>query len=1022
MSIKTLLLSTLILLVISASAVAAPATAQQARTIVQAWLNTDMKPLGANMGNEILDVRTFYAEDGQPVYYAVNLQPSGFVIVPADDMVEPIICFVDNGTYDPSTDNPLGALVSNDLPGRVTEVRNLQAASQNNTQSLDQQQQTFLHISLEAQTKWNDLLAIADSPSVLGISNISEVWVAPMTDTTWGQTTVCGYTCYNYYTPSNYPCGCVATAMAQLMRYHQQPSSYTWSNMPLQPGCSITLTQRQAIGDLCYDAAESIDTTYGSTSWAFIWKVREALPDDFGYDNTIYAWNNNNNIGSGLTNMVNPNLDSGCPVLLGIFETGSDLGHAVLADGYGYNFSTLYHHISIGWDGYYDAWYNLPNIDLPSPNPSFNSVIECIYNVFYNGTGEIISGRITDEVTGNPISGVEVTAVRSGGGTYNAITDSNGIYALWAIPSASTYTVSAAKDGYTFTPSSDNVSTGTSTHEQATSGNQWGINFEGSGSSPDIYCDASSENCNQYDEHIGRVEIGDIDNSSGCSGYTDYTDISTQISGTSHIKVTNGQGYTGDLCGVWIDWNQDKVFDHPAELVLESSGIGPYEGDIIVPFDANEGYTRMRVRIQYYGTLNPCGVTEYGEVEDYNLVVSSEGGCDIVNIGSGNIDWAYPMHTYYHDSRTQIIYLADEIGPAGTIPAIALNITTTPGQTLGNWTIRMKHTPLSSYSSNNFQNTGWTTVYQTDETITDTGWQTFNLSTPFVYNGSDNLLVDFSHNNSSYTTNGECSATNTAVIRSLYAYSDSSYGDPLDWSGSTLPTVNNSTYVANLKLTVCRSGQTGQILTVTSSNPDSGVLINVTPADSNGDSQGVTPFTRTYDFNTPVILSAPITADGNSFKQWLLNDSYLTNTLNAAVVMDTNNTLTAEYEQILFSPMTVDLNGNGIPDFGDFSDFAQVWAVSSCLPPNWCNGRDFDHSGSVDMDDLQIFYEFWLWPVADIDLNGRVDFTDYAMLCDLWGQSSCQFPDFCDGCDLDKSDVVDMNDLSQMTKYWLFAD
>ncbi len=1118
MSKRTVLLSTLILLFIAVSAAAAPATARQAQTMVQGWLKTDMQPLGAALGRGVLNVETFSDDNAQPVYYVVYLQPSGFIIVPADDMVEPIIGFADDGTYDPSSDNPLGALVSNDLPNRIAAARNLQTA-QAQAQSLNEQQRIFQKLSAEAQTKWSDLLAMDGTPTLLGMSSISDVWVAPLTASTWGQTTVCGLTCYNYYTPGNYACGCVATAMAQLLRYHQQPATYTWSNMPLQPDCNITLTQRQAIGALCYDAAESIDTVYdpGGT-WAYIWKVREALPYQFGYDNAIHAWNNNNDIGSGLINIVNPNLDADHPVILGIYQTGSGMGHAVLADGYGYNYSTLYHHINMGWDGYDDAWYNLPNVDCSYPGP-FNNVTECIYNVFFNESGEIISGRVTDELSGEGISGAEVTALRSGGGTYNATTNSNGIYALWGIPSASTYTVSVTKDGYTFTPSSEGVSTGTSTHQQAVSGNRWGIDFEGSGSSPDAYCSASGS----CDEYISEVEIGDIDNTSDCSGYANYTGISTQISGTSHIKVYNGNGYSSDKCGIWIDWNQDKIFDHPGELVLDSSGTGPYESDITVPVDANDGYTRMRIRIQYSGTLNPCGETSYGEVEDYNLIVIPDGDCNIVTIGTGSTEWTYPMHTYFHDSRTQVIYLANEIGPAGIITTLALDVATLPDITMNNWTIRMKHTALSSYSTYNLQNTGWTTVYQKDETVGSTGWITFDFDTPFVYNGSDNLLIDFSHNNNDYLNNGQCNASNSEATRSLYAYSDSGYGDPLDWSGSSNPTVTGSNYIPNLKLTICRDneapqlsdgmvspdsgepdidfyyyvnyydpdndtpavkdvyindtpyamtlvsgtdsngtyeygpvslsagthsyyfyfedgaggtarlpvsssytgptvGQAGHKLTVTSSNPGSGVLITVTPSDSNADSNGITPFTRTYDHNTVVMLSAPLTADGNSFKQWQLNSVDSSNTLDVVVTMDANYTLTAQYEQILFSPMTIDLNRDGMPDFTDFSDFALSWADGLCQPPSWCQGRDFDHNGTVDKNDLQIFSEFWLWPVADIDLDSEVNFIDYAMLCDLWGQTACEFPDFCNGCDLDKSDVVDMNDLSQMTEYWLFGD
>ena len=58
--------------------------------------------------------------------------------------------------------------------------------------------------------------------------------------------------------------------------------------------------------------------------------------------------------------MVNPNLDAGYPVLFGITGAG---GHAIVCDGYGYNPSTMYHHLNMGWSGNDDAWYNLPTID-----------------------------------------------------------------------------------------------------------------------------------------------------------------------------------------------------------------------------------------------------------------------------------------------------------------------------------------------------------------------------------------------------------------------------------------------------------------------------------------------------------------------------------------------------------------------------------------------------------------------------------------------------------------------------------
>ena len=103
------------------------------------------------------------------------------------------------------------------------------------------------------------------------------------------------------------------------------------------------------------------------------------------------------------------------------------------------------------------------------------------------------------------------------------------------------------------------------------------------------------------------------------------------------------------------------------------------------------------------------------------------------------------MGTFFHDACTQVIYLADEIGAAGKINALALNVTTAPGQTLSNWTIRIKHTPLASYTRATWDDGGWTVAYRHHEAIQGIGWVTFFFDQPFDYNGTDNLLVDLSY-------------------------------------------------------------------------------------------------------------------------------------------------------------------------------------------------------------------------------------------------------------------------------------
>ena len=137
------------------------------------------------------------------------------------------------------------------------------------------------------------------------------------------------------------------------------------------------------------------------------------------------------------------------------------------------------------------------------------------------------------------------------------------------------------------------------------------------------YC-AASGGC---DEYISKVEIGTINNSTGCTGYGNYTSQSTEVEtgDTYAITVTNGNPiWTADQCGIWVDWNLDEDFTNDGTITVSGSpGVGPYTANITVPDDAEGGPTRMRVRIVYATTPTPCGTSTYGECEDYTLDVQS---------------------------------------------------------------------------------------------------------------------------------------------------------------------------------------------------------------------------------------------------------------------------------------------------------------------------------------------------------------------------------------------------------------
>lgn len=81
---KTILLYLVVLLFLwTAQLDAAPTTVTQAENIVTGWLKVDMQPLGMALGQQVVNVETFSDANERPIYYAVYLEPSGFVIVPA---------------------------------------------------------------------------------------------------------------------------------------------------------------------------------------------------------------------------------------------------------------------------------------------------------------------------------------------------------------------------------------------------------------------------------------------------------------------------------------------------------------------------------------------------------------------------------------------------------------------------------------------------------------------------------------------------------------------------------------------------------------------------------------------------------------------------------------------------------------------------------------------------------------------------------------------------------------------------
>jgi len=116
-----------------------------------------------------------------------------------------------------------------------------------------------------------------------------------------------------------------------------------------------------------------------------------------------------------------------------------------------------------------------------------------------------------------------------------------------------------------------------------------------------------------------------------------------------------------------------------------------------------------------------------------------------------------------------------------------------------------------------------------------------------------------------------------------------------------------------------------------------------------------------------------------------------------------------------------DFDNDGYVKLSDFAAFCLHWFEQNCEYPTWCEGADLDYNGRVDFMDLAIFTGNWLWEKirADIDIDGDVDFADYAIWAPHWAEQNCTEPDWCSGRDFDKSGSVDIFDLAELARNWL---
>jgi hypothetical protein len=625
---------------------AATVSEQQAQTVA---IHYFMSQTQAKVVNASL-VYTKTENSGAADFYVFNITTqTGFVIVAADDNIQPILAFSDESYFKEDVNNRTG------LSDWVTNwSTNIAKAVSTGVQASDYTNALWASYR-------NGTVAI----------DLKSKSVAPMVKTTWDQENDVTGTrppyLYNALCPYNstdgQQCltGCVATAMAQLMSYWKFPTrgagsnsydavasyacgtntcthdygtlsenfantTFQWSDMPTVLNGSTTTTQNNAVDVLMYACGIAVNMAYGDDaedgSGAYMAgsapSAQYAWGNYFGYNSSVMqSISQPSDSNTWITDLKNE-LNAGRPFLFSGFAKQG--GHCWVCDGYN---TTNMFHMNWGWGGAGNGYYSVgSNINVPDEY-NFTSSFSVLIGIEPNVTSSCgepsalkasFIGTTSAILSWTPASGTETVNLR------------------WRVSGSSTWkTASTSAADYTIS----NLTAGTEYEWQIQTACATGYSSFSASSYFTTYCTAAGNN-NTFD-FIAKVQLGSIQNSSTGDngvGYENFTDISTNLTaGSSHfITVTSGADYSGDVTTcyytVYIDYNHDGIFESN-ELVAEVStpGTAAVESkSFTIPSTAYIGSTRARILMQYAGgtyQTNPCASYSNGDVQDYTINITS---------------------------------------------------------------------------------------------------------------------------------------------------------------------------------------------------------------------------------------------------------------------------------------------------------------------------------------------------------------------------------------------------------------
>ena len=526
-------LSVALAAVFAASALSAvEVSPEQARTAAQNWITINPNRMDSEFRSKSAEAPiTVRTKTGRAVCHAVNMKDGGFVVTSGDTRLPPIIAFSSDGRFTGDESGPFHALLRKNLSGAVSALeRSDRKVAASGMVGVD-------NPYAAAREEWAELLpsravSSGDGKYADGSqrSSVSDVRVNTLCKTRWAQWS----DVYGYYMPG-YAVGCVATAGAQIMKRWEYPKdslaqfsnkcyvdgkaktlksvagAFDWGNMFLTWDPYVGYppkSQREAVGKLMYNIGVAVGMEYtpGASS-ASTDAFAESLHGRFGYKsaNLIYyhltALNKSDATVApdfkerlaDFNNALYASLDAKMPVFMSISgenSNGQDLGHAIIADGYGYISGKRYTHLNFGYDGDEDAWYHIvdescyliDNLGVVEDYFEFNGLV---FNIHPTTAGDVVSGRVLD-ASGAAVPGATVSLYDSSDKLKKSVTtDSKGIYSF-RVTAVGEYSIVAAYAATDETPSTsvsidyltEDGSYGDVWGDGARCGNKWGVDVK----------------------------------------------------------------------------------------------------------------------------------------------------------------------------------------------------------------------------------------------------------------------------------------------------------------------------------------------------------------------------------------------------------------------------------------------------------------------------------------------------------------------------------------------------------------